>query len=492
MQPPLTPTQAWEPLPKAQWNEETARHLLRRAGWTAHPEAVARAVNEGLAATLDRLFPEMAPSFARPKLVRDEHERMAEFRERIQSAATEMQRREIQREQREVSRLANIELSLQWLQQAATPAHSAFEKWLLFLGDVYVVSVEKVRGSNLIFDHYETLRQGALGPAPVLTKAVSRSVAMILYLDLQRSVKQAPNENFARELMELFTLGQGNYTENDIKQAAKAFTGYRVGRDGFRFDRRQHDEGPKTVFGKTGQFSGDDVIDLIYQQSAAGTFLPREMTRFYLTDEVPDAAYFAPLGVWWKARGYNLRELCHRYFSSSLFYHPIYRANYIKSPIHYHLGLVQDLEMDVAPVARTTLVPLRQMGQQPFNPPNVRGWVGGKLWINSSTLAARRLLVQSLFMPMLEDRMNADEKAALKAAREAGHTRFEVADEFLRTITGSSVDATVDRMIARFLPSEPDKEYRAALRSFLKGEPHLPRLRGATIALLETPEYQLC
>lgn len=492
MQPPLTLTQAWEPLPKAQWNEDAARHLLRRTGWSAHPEAVARAVSEGLAATLDRLFPEAAPPFARPRLVRDELERTAEFRERARSAATEMQRREIQREHREVSRLANTELSLQWLQQAATPAHSAFEKWLLFLGDVYVVGAEKVRASNLMFDHYEILRQGALGPAPVLTKAVSRSVAMILYLDLQRSVKQAPNENFARELMELFTLGQGNYTENDIKQAAKAFTGYRVARDGFRFDRRQHDEGPKTVFGKTGRFGGDDVIDLIYRQPAAGTFLPREMTRFYLTDDVPEAAYFAPIGSWWKDQNYNLRALCHRYFSSAVFYHPAYRANYIKSPIHYQLGLVQDLQLDVAPVARSTLVPLRQMGQQPFNPPNVRGWVGGKLWINSSTLAARRLLVQSLFTPMPEDRMNADEKAALKAAREAGHTRFAVEDEFLQTFAGSSVDATVDRMLARFLPSEPEKEYRAALRGFLKGEPLLPRLRGATIAVLETPEYQLC
>lgn len=492
MQPPLTPTQAWEPLPKAQWNEETARHLLRRTGWSAHPEAVARAVSEGLPATLDRLFPAKPPPFARPGLVEKERERLPEFRERLRSASTEMRRREIQREQREASRLANTELSLQWLQQAATPAHSAFEKWLLFLGDVYVVGVEKVRGSNLIFNHYDILRQGALGPAPALTKAVSRSVAMILYLDLQRSVRQAPNENFARELMELFTLGQGNYTENDIKQAAKAFTGYRIAQEEFRFDRRQHDDGPKTVFGKTGRFDGDNVIDLIYRQPAAGTFLPREMTRFYLTDNVPDAAYFAPLGTWWRDRKYNLRELCHRYFSSSVFHHPAYRANYIKSPIHYQLGLLQDLQLDVAPVARATLAPLRQMGQQPFNPPNVRGWVGGKLWINSSTLAARRLFVQSLFTPMGEDQMNADEKAALKAARESGHTRFTVDNEFLRTFDASGVDATADRLIARFLAAEPDKEYRAALRGFLKGGPLLPRLRGATIALLETPEYQLC
>ncbi|MBE7540453.1 MAG: DUF1800 domain-containing protein [Opitutaceae bacterium] len=492
MQPPLSPTQAWEPLPKSQWNEETARHLLRRAGWSAHPEAVARAVSEGLAGTLDRLFPAKPPAFERPRLVRDERERATDFRERAKAAPTEMQRREIAREHREVSRLANIELSLAWLQQAATPANSAFEKWLLFLGDVYVVGVEKVRGASLIFDHYDTLRQGALGPAPALTKAVSRSVAMIIYLDLQRSVRQAPNENFARELMELFTLGQGNYTETDIKQAARAFTGYRMAREEFRFDRKQHDDGPKTIFGHTGRFNGDDVIDLIYGQPAAGTFLPREMTRFYLTDEVPDAAFFAPLGAWWKERKYNLRDLCHRYFSSAVFYHPAYRANYIKSPIHYQLGLLQDLQLDVAPMARTTLLPLRQMGQQPFNPPNVRGWVGGKLWINSSTLAARRLLVQFLFAPLDEDRINADDKAALKAARAAGYSRFTVDEDYLRKFEAPDVDATVNRLAARFLPTVPDKEYHAALRSFLKGPSGVGRIRGATIAILETPEYQLC
>src|SRR5690606_12550198 len=148
------------------------------------------------------------------------------------------------------SREAAQNLALDLLQRGRSPEQTAVEKWLLFLGDIYVVSEQKVRRASLLHRHHEILREHAFGPAPALTKAVSRSPAMIVYLDLQQSRRQAPNENFARELFELFVLGEGHYTEADIKQAARAFTGYRQ-RDGhFQFVRRDHDAGEKTVFGQ--------------------------------------------------------------------------------------------------------------------------------------------------------------------------------------------------------------------------------------------------
>ncbi len=492
MTPPLPSAQAWQPLPRSHWNDATARHLLRRTGWSADPEEVARAVRDGLPATLERLFPAEPPPFPRPKLTEEERTRAPEFRQRVRAADGPEARQNIQREQRDLSRNANNDLVLRWLQQAATPANSAFEKWLLFLSDIYVVSVEKVRSANLIYEHADILRQGALGPAPDLTKGVSRSGAMLNYLDLQRSGKKAPNENFARELLELFTLGEGHYTENDIKEAARAFTGYRFRGDKFHFDTNKFDQGQKTIFGQTGFFNGDDVIDLVYKQPAAGTFLPREMTRFYLTDQVPDADYFEPLAAWWRERGHNLRDLCHRYFSSILFHHPSYRANYIKSPVHYHLGLLQDLRLDVTPLPRTTLNPLRQMGQQVFNPPNVRGWVGGRLWINSSTLAARRQLVQTLFTAINEDKINADDRVALDAARAEGHDRFTVDDARLESFAALGVDGMVDRFVTYFLPSPAHDAFRGALREFLADNPDTRRIREAAIAVLQTPEYQLC
>ncbi|MEN9840466.1 MAG: hypothetical protein RL376_266, partial [Verrucomicrobiota bacterium] len=226
MTPPLAPSEAWQPLPASAWNAELARHLLRRAGWAARPDDVTRAVRDGLVATLERLFPATPPPLDRPAYLTLAQTRLAELRALKRKTEDPEERRLLEREERELERAGATELTFKWLQAAADPARSAYEKWLLFLADVYVVSAEKVRDADLIYRHFDLLRTAGTGPAPELTKAISRSPAMIRYLDLDRSSKKAPNENFARELFELFTLGQGNYTEDDIKQAARAFTGY--------------------------------------------------------------------------------------------------------------------------------------------------------------------------------------------------------------------------------------------------------------------------
>jgi len=495
MSAPLTPEQAWHPLPAAAWDSTAARHLLRRAGWAALPPEVDRAVTEGLPATLDRLFPATPPPFPRPVFLVKAEERLAGLRPKKRAAATPEERQILDREERELERLASIEFSLKWLQTAADPARAAYEKWTLFLADVYVVAFEKVRRAEYHYIHRDLLRTLGAGPAPVLTKAISRSPAMIDYLDLSRSSKRAPNENFARELFELFVLGEGRYAETDIKQAARAFAGYRFGKDGFRLDVRAADPGPKTVFGRTGPWSGDEVIDLAYAQPAAATFLPREMARFYLTDTPPPPAFFAPLGETWRASGFELRTLCRAFFGSNVFYRPDYRANYIKSPVHHLLGLVQDLRLDLLPLPRTTLQPLRQMGQNLLEPPNVRGWVGGRLWINSSTLAARRQLARTLCTPLDEDNLNADERLELTAARDAGRGRFTVDDERIRDLASLGARGVADRLCDFFLPVAVTPAYRAALVEHLETGPRPEfeeRVRRATIALLQSPEYQLC
>jgi Uncharacterized protein conserved in bacteria len=495
--PPLDPREAWKPLPASAWNSDLARHLLRRAGWAARPEEVARSVDEGLSRTLARLFPAHPPPLPRPVFLTRVSERIEQLQPLKRAAPTVEDRRGLEREERELERLATADFAFKWLQAAVDPSRSVYEKWILFLSDVYVVSNEKIRRSEYIYLHFDTLRAGGIGPAPALTKAVSRSPAMIGYLDLNRSSKRAPNENFARELFELFVLGEGNYTEDDIKEAARAFTGYRYNpKNGFRLATRDHDNGRKTVFGKTGRFDGDDVVDLAYEQPAAATFLPREMARFYLTDQTLPPEFFAPLGQAWRGTGFSLRELCLRFFGSLAFYHPAFRANYIKSPLHYYLGLVQDLGLDVLPLERTTLQPLRQMGQQMFQPPNVRGWVGGRLWINSSTLAARRQLAQTLCSPLDESRFNADEKIELEVARDAGRRRFTVDEERIRAFTALGPRGIADRLCDYFLPGRVDDGYRSALVDYLSSAPDdavfEDRARRATITVLQSPEYQLC
>lgn len=473
---------------------DAARHLLRRAGWAATPTAAQRAHDRGLARTLDELFPKEPPPFPEPESIahlRRDYPAMA----RRQREGTEEERREASRELREQSQRAVQDLSLDWLQAAIDPERSAYEKWSLFLSDVYVISAEKVRRADFVCEHHEIIRRLGAGPAPALTKAISRSPAMLLYLDLQNSRPEAPNENFARELFELFVLGEGNYTEEDIKEAARAFTGYRQNNGRFVLQQRQHDAGPKRVFGVEGSFNGDQVIDLAYQQPAAATFLPRELIRFYLSEYPLDETYVAGLGDWWRAADFDLRALAHRFFGSRLFFDGGWRGTRIKSPVEFYLGLAVDLDLDVAPLPRTVLSSLRQMGQELYQPPNVRGWVGGRRWINASTLSARRQLVQYLLRPIDTARLNADEVAALDAAKAAGREAFTVGPERLAQMNQMSDEQIADRFANYFTPLPATPPTRDIITRHLAAAQsptdRTERVRAVLTALLQSPAYQL-
>jgi uncharacterized protein (DUF1800 family) len=492
----LAPVDAWQPLSAAAWDADAARHLLRRTGWSAQPAEVAQAQKDGLAATLDRLFPSQPISFPEPELVANLLEDTPEFARRL-AATSEQEKRLARREARERTQVALQDMSLKWLQYAGQPANAAFAKWVLFLSDVYVVGADKVKNAGLIWTHFDILARHALGPAPALAKAVSRSPAMVNYLDLNQSRRQAPNENFARELFELFLLGEGNYTETDIKEAARAFTGYRQIYGKFQFAPRQHDHGSKTIFGQTGNFSGDDVIDLAFQKPAAHAFLPHEMVKFYLSDSPLPASYLDALGTQWADAHLDLRALVLRFFGSRIFFAPEFRGDFIKSPVQFYLGLVQDLQLNIAPLPRNVLVPLRQMGQMLFEPPNVRGWVGGRNWINSATLEVRRQLVESLFIPLREDTLNADEQTELVAARAAGAGHFTVPGDFLAPLTALDPATATDRLVADFIALPTTPEFHHSVQQFLSDPTgdeaqKLRRLRRAAVILLQSPEYQLC
>lgn len=485
------------PLPASDWNADAARHLLRRAGWSALPAEVSRATAEGLPATLARLFPAQPARWTEPRLVAHLKEDTPEMARGLVGAAAGPDKQRLQREARERTQLATQDMSIKWLQFAAQPANSAFAKWVLFLSDVYVVGVQKVKNAALIWGHHDLLARHAFGPAPVLAKAVSRSPAMVAYLDLNQSKRGAPNENFARELFELFLLGEGNYTEQDIKEAARAFTGYRQQFGEYRFAPRQHDTSAKTVFGHVGDFTGDDVIDLAFQLPAAGAFLPHELGKFYLTDIPLPPEHLHELGTWWRAQNYDLHALALRFFGSRLFFAPEFRGDFIKSPVQFYLGLVQDLALSVAPLPRAVLVPLNQMGQTLFNPPNVRGWVGGRNWINSATYKVRRQVVEALFAPLNEEFLNADEQIELVAARANGISNFTVADTLLAPLAALDSAAATGHLLAYFLALPTDSEFRDTVRQFLAPDhaddvQKLRRLRRATVTLLQSPEYQLC
>lgn len=498
MDPSLTPEDAWRPLPPAEWDAAAAGHLLRRAGWTARPEDVRQALADGPGGTLDRLFPAQPALWPLPDSVaRFEETRIARLR--LVSQAPPGERRLLQREEREHAQAAVQDMAIRWLEFAAQPGNSAFAKWVLMLGDVFVVASEKVRNPAFLHRHFDILARGGLGRAPDLAKAVSRSPAMVVYLDLNENRREAPNENFARELFELFLLGEGNYTERDIKEAARAFTGYRVrpALGEFFYAGRQHDDGDKTIFGRTGPFTGDDVIDLAFGLPAAAVRMPRKLAAVYLSDQPIPAGHLEALGAAWRGEGdFDLGWLARRFFGSRIFFDPAFRSNLIKSPVQFHLGLVQDLGLAVVPLARYTLNPLRQMGQVPFNPPNVRGWLGGRNWINSSTLAARRNLVEMLFTPINPDALNADEVRDLADGFAAGAGNLTVGDDFTAPFEGLGPAEAASGMTGRFAAVAPRPEFVRGLADFIAGSGGGPsrrlRERRALATVLESPEYQLC
>jgi hypothetical protein len=495
MQLALTPSEAWEPLPASAWDVAAARHLLRRAGFSAPPELVAQAAAAPLPEVVARLFtpsPPLPIPFALRKLA--EEFRAFEEEGRPESEA---ERRRLRQMFQDRARAAFEEFGIAWLQRAADPRHSAYEKFVLCLQDIFVVAFQKVKNPVLLHAHQQLLREHGTGSYDELCKKVSRSPAMVMYLDLQQSRLEHPNENFARELFELFTLGEGNYTEDDIKQAARAFTGYRQRSGEFVFVRRQHDAGTKEVFGRTGAFDGDDIIDLVFEQPAAGRFLPCELVRFYLTDRPLPEAHLEALAALWRRDDYDTGRLLQRFFTSRLFFDPAFRGTLIKSPIQYYLGLVQDLELDVAPFPRLTLGALRQMGQTFFNPPNVRGWIGGRSWINSTTLASRRQVVEWLFTPLDESKLNGDEMVELVAARAEGAARFNVDDATLEALRAMPPETAAQTVIDRGFGAPPPPEMRAAMaqqfaEAFAGGTRNTERARALLGALLLSPHYQLC
>ena len=490
----LSPAEDWQPLPAAEWNEAAARHLLQRVGFSAQPTELARVLQDGAVRSVERYFAKM-PALPKPRQVAKLETEGPKIFRRITNGSAEEKRMAAQ-EARERSREALFDLTIKWLQLASRPECSPAEKWLLFLSDVWVVGVAKVKNTALIFQHQDILRKCALGSAVNLAKAVSRSPAMVVYLDLQQSKPEAPNENFARELFELFTLGEGNYTENDIKQAARAFTGYRQRQGEFAFARRQHDDGTKTIFGHTGRYTGDDVIGLVFKQKAAGTFLPKEMVRFYLSETPLPAGHTEALGAWWAGEGYDLRKLVVKFFTSRLFFSPAYRDGYIKSPLQFYLGLVQDLGLSVAPLPRPLIGSLRSMGQMPFDPPNVRGWVGGRSWINSATLAARRQLISALLSPLNEEALNGDEQIELAAAYADGITNFTLDQGRLTQWAKLAPADRARELIQRHVPDLVGTEVERQVITFLERSAQHSQAETATRAalatLLESPNYQLC
>jgi len=383
----------FESLPSREWNLETAAHLLNRAGFGATPDEVESARKQGLAATVNRLVNETAtengssfpaPAWAHPENIKARRMEIRAAKEEGGAEGIEMQKEFRQMQQQNV-----LDLRRWWLERMATTATPLLEKMTLFWHGHFATSAEKVQNAYWMWLQNETLRSHALGNFVALTKAMSRDPAMMIYLDLQQSQQEHPNENWARELMELFTVGIGNYSENDIRESARAFTGYRLDMTNqqFRFAARQYDAGQKTFMGKTGALTGDDIINILAAQPACAKFIGRKLWRFFVEDDPPSFVVEA-LARRIREHNYEMRPVLREMFCAAEFYAPAVRRSQVKSPVQYLVQTTKLLgaELPAPPVAQNAM---RQMGQLLFAPPNVKGWDGGKSWVSTSTLLFR-------------------------------------------------------------------------------------------------------
>jgi uncharacterized protein (DUF1800 family) len=276
-------------------------------------------------------------------------------------------------------------LNLIWLHQMSLESQQLREKMTLFWHGHFACTSNR---ASFVQQQNNTLRNLALGKFGDLLRAVSKDPAMLEFLNNRQNKKAHPNENFAREVMELFSLGIGNYTEQDIKEAARAFTGWEFNDKGeFHFNARQHDEGSKTIFKKEGTFTGDDVIDLLLEKKETAFHIVRKIYKFFVND-IPDEKHVTRLATGFYASQYDILLLMKTIFTADWFYSPENRACKIKSPVELLVGMARQL--DIKALNQESFFKVQKLlGQVLFYPPNVAGWPGGKTWIDSSTLMIR-------------------------------------------------------------------------------------------------------
>ncbi|HUQ71799.1 MAG TPA: DUF1800 domain-containing protein [Planctomycetaceae bacterium] len=355
-------------VPQAAWGPSEAVHLLSRLQFGVRQEEVDRAVADGLDATLDRLLSPQAES--------------AEFVEADDSLRHNA-----------IATGEIADLKAWWLFRMQFSANPLTEKLALFWHNHFATSNAKVRSVPQMLAQNDLFRQHATRSFRGLLHAVSRDPAMLVWLDGNANRKRHPNENFAREVMELFSLGIGNYTERDIQEAARAFTGWHLRDKEFWFNVSQHDATDKTIFGKTGRYEGAAVIDLCLDQPACPKFLATKLLRMFVTTQ-PSEELVTHVAERYRhhdlATGPVLRDVCR----SSEFFAPEHPRAIIKSPLDFVLGTLRPLAEQVRwPAMVETLA---KLGQDVFEPPSVKGWDGGRQWLPSTAWIQRWNFVTAL------------------------------------------------------------------------------------------------
>lgn len=297
------------------------------------------------------------------------------------------------------------ELRAWWLREMLVTPSPVTERMTLFWHNHFTSGQDKVQDPQLMAAQNALLRRNALGNFNALLHAVAKDPAMLLYLDGASNRKGKPNENFAREVMELFTLGEGQYTQRDVAEAARAYTGWGVDPDTWHYVWRpgQHDDGEKTVLGQSGTFDGDEVLDILLGEPQTAHFIATKLWREFVSD-TPDEDELQAVAQQFRASGYDIKAGMRALLVTPAFWDERNRGVLVSSPVEFVVGTVRRFDVaygDTMLFARTA----SSLGETLFYPPNVKGWPGGATWVNSSTLLARKQFVEQLFRATESTRM---------------------------------------------------------------------------------------
>ncbi|MBL4591861.1 MAG: DUF1800 domain-containing protein [Phycisphaerales bacterium] len=499
-------TDSLSPIKRAQFGYPQAKHLLLRAGFGGSKEQITTLVEWGPEKAVDHLInfdeipadpdgrDEFDHDIMRP-LTRDERTQRRLARQRRDEETIDQFRKLRQSAQR-ADRKQMREIQKWWLTRMIQTPRPLEEKLTLFWHGHFATGYRTIEDSYHMYAQNRMFRANALGNFGQLLSNIIRDPAMLRYLNNNQNRKANPNENFAREIMELFSLGEGNYTENDIKGGARALTGYTYDDDAFTFDKRNHDQTIKSILAEQGNLDGDGFVNAILRSRACPAFICTKLYRFFVADiplipkEMPPVSrrYVSKMSNYLGAKRYELKPLMRKMLLSQHFYDPSVMNNKIKSPAELVVGAIRALNTPTRDI--TTLVEaMNKMGQALFAPPSVKGWDGGRAWISTATMFVRQNTMVYLLTGRLPTGFNPK-----------GMMQQFNAVPLVRSLNDPSIDSPTRELIAADLlesilgvHDEQLSNHIAKASQKPKQAPDDPRtLTAMTTLITSLPQYQLC
>ncbi len=514
------------PLLARDFTPYAAAHLLWRAGFGGTWDEAVELADLGLDSAVDRLvFYEPSKNLPAPECAALPEESGKAFEERLRGIPDEEVRQSERRMRYQKERDQIRDLKLWWLDRMVSSSLSnpvippLEEKLTLFWHSHFATGYEdKISATYPLWQQNQMFRSLAISPLTDQLNALLRDPAMLVWLDNASSHRNNPNENFARELMELFSMGVGHYSEKDVKESARALTGYSVDRESWTFQFREaaHDPGEKTFLGQTGPFRGEEIVSIICQNPATANFMARKFLEYFVCT-APDQEMIEAVAERYRSTDYNLRDLLRALFRSQLFYSERATNAVVKSPVGLALGALKAMRSPL-PKDEVFLGALRVMGQDLFFPPDVNGWPGGGDWINSNTLLIRYNFANFLMHGVSADEFKTLERKTVdrtQSRREFIESERKLATvdwepdahlkssgEIRRMLTSKDI---VDYFIREFLQREPSHDLRAALNQLaetdgaggrrpmsIRDSNFNERARGLVHLIMSSPDYQLC